>query len=83
MTPAEFIAKWNDATRRERQGSQMHFLDLSALLDEPQPTDPDACCFERGATRAGSTDGWAADLSDDKSLERLFALNQERAAPGR
>ncbi|MFY7852598.1 MAG: DNA methyltransferase, partial [Brevundimonas sp.] len=59
MTPAQFIAKWTDATLRERQGSQMHFLDLCALLDEPQPTEPDAYCFERGATRAGSTDGWA------------------------
>ncbi len=59
MTPADFIAKWSDATLRERQGSQMHFLDLCALLGEPQPTDPDAYCFERGATRADSTDGWA------------------------
>lgn len=27
--------------------------------------------------------GWPADLSDDQVLERLFALNQERAATGR
>ena len=27
--------------------------------------------------------GWPADLSDDAILERLFALNQERAAAGR
>ncbi len=27
--------------------------------------------------------GWPADLSDDEVLERLFALNQERAAAGR
>ena len=27
--------------------------------------------------------GWPADLSDDAVLERLFALNQERAAVGR
>ena len=27
--------------------------------------------------------GWPADLSDDAVLERLFALNQERAAAGR
>ncbi len=59
MTPAAFIAKWSDAALRERQGSQMHFLDLCALLDEPQPTDPDAYCFERGANRAGGADGWA------------------------
>ncbi len=26
--------------------------------------------------------GWPADLSDDEILERLFALNQERAAAG-
>ena len=27
--------------------------------------------------------GWPADLSDDEILERLFALNQKRAAAGR
>jgi hypothetical protein len=27
--------------------------------------------------------GWPADLADDEILERLFALNQERAAAGR
>ena len=27
--------------------------------------------------------GWSADLSDDAVLERLFALNQQRAAAGR
>jgi hypothetical protein len=27
--------------------------------------------------------GWPADLPDDEILERLFALNQERAAAGR
>jgi type II restriction/modification system DNA methylase subunit YeeA len=27
--------------------------------------------------------GWPADLSDEAVLERLFALNQERAAAGR
>ena len=59
MNAAEFIAKWSDATLRERQGSQMHFLDLCALLDQPQPTDPDRYCFERGATKAGGDDGWA------------------------
>jgi len=59
VNAADFIAKWSDATLRERQGSQMHFLDLCALLDQPQPTDPDRYCFERGATKAGGDDGWA------------------------
>ena len=27
--------------------------------------------------------GWPSDLSDDAVLERLFALNQERASAGR
>ncbi len=27
--------------------------------------------------------GWPADLTDDETLERLFALNQPRAAAGR
>ncbi|MFD3263348.1 class I SAM-dependent DNA methyltransferase [Phenylobacterium ferrooxidans] len=63
MTAAEFIAKWSDATLRERQGSQEHFLDLCRLLEQPTPAadDPhgDRYCFERGATKAGGGDGWA------------------------
>jgi len=59
MTPAEFIAKWSDATLRERQGSQMHFLNLCALLEQPEPDNNDRYCFERGATKAGGDDGWA------------------------
>lgn len=34
MTPAEFIAKWSDATLRERQGSQMHFGVLHSRFHE-------------------------------------------------
>ncbi len=63
MTPAEFIGKWSDATLRERQGSQEHFLDLCRLLGQPTPAEDDPhgerYCFERGATKAGGGDGWA------------------------
>ena len=63
MTAAEFIAKWSDATLRERQGSQEHFLDLCRLLGQPTPAEDDPhgerYCFERGATKAGGGDGWA------------------------
>lgn len=63
VTPAEFIAKWSDATLRERQGSQEHFLDLCRLLGQPTPAEDDPhgerYCFERGATKAGGGDGWA------------------------
>lgn len=63
VTPAEFIGKWSDATLRERQGSQEHFLDLCRLLGQPTPAEDDPhgerYCFERGATKAGGGDGWA------------------------
>jgi type II restriction/modification system DNA methylase subunit YeeA len=63
MHVSAFIAKWSDATLRERQGSQEHFIDLCRLLGQPTPAedDPhgDRYCFERGATKAGGGDGWA------------------------
>ena len=63
MTPDQFIAKWKDATLKERSASQEHFLDLCHLLDEPTPAQADPSgswyCFERGAAKAGGGDGWA------------------------
>ncbi len=59
MTPLQFAEKWRESELRERQGSQMHFLELCDLLGEPRPSDPEAYCFERGAEKAGGGDGWA------------------------
>ncbi len=63
MTPAAFIAKWSRSELRERQGAQSHFIDLCALIGEPNPSDADPTgatyCFERGATKVGGGDGWA------------------------
>ena len=62
MTPTTYIAKWRANTRMERAAAREHFLDLCALLDEPTPnTDPTgaAYAFEKGATKAGSGEGWA------------------------
>ena len=63
MTPHAFIAKWRDATLKERSAAQEHFLDLCRLLDEPTPaeTDPTGAtyCFERGARKDTGGDGWA------------------------
>lgn len=59
MSPAEFIAKWKSNPLSERAGSQAFFLDLCALLDVAAPNDPNAYCFERGATRTGAGHGWA------------------------
>lgn len=51
VTPDQFIAKWRDATLKERTASQEHFLDLCHLLDEPTPAaaDPSGSwfCFEK------------------------------------
>ena len=63
MTPDQFIAKWKDATLKERSAAQEHFIDLCRLLDEPTPAEADPIgawyCFEKGAAKAGGGDGWA------------------------
>ncbi len=63
MTPAEFIAKWQGVTLKERSAAQEHFIDLCRLLDEPTPAEADPTgtwfCFEKGAAKAGGGDGWA------------------------
>ena len=63
MTPHAFIAKWRDATLKERSAAQEHFLDICRLLDEPTPAEADPTgatyCFERGARKDTGGDGWA------------------------
>ena len=64
MTPHAFIAKWRDATLKERSAAQEHFLDLCRLLDEPTPAEADQTgatyCFERGTVRTDTGgNGWA------------------------
>ena len=49
LTPAQFIARWQDAGFGERQGAQSFFNDLCALVGHPGPAaygDPDAYTFE-------------------------------------
>ena len=49
LTPAQFIARWQDAGFGERQGAQSFFNDLCALVGHPAPAaygDPDAYTFE-------------------------------------
>ena len=63
VTPHAFVAKWRDATLKERSAAQEHFLDLCRLLDEPTPAEADPTgatyCFERGARKDTGGDGWA------------------------
>ena len=41
MTPTEFAAKWRGVKTVERASAQSHFLDLCAMLGEPEPTQAD------------------------------------------
>ncbi len=59
MTPEQFISKWKDWQGHERQGYQSHFRDLCALLDQPEPHDPQSYCFEKGVTKTSGDKGWA------------------------
>jgi type II restriction/modification system DNA methylase subunit YeeA len=59
MTPAQFIARWQNNPLTERAGAQGHFDDLCDLLGVDKPRDPDNYCFERGAGKASGGDGWA------------------------
>ncbi len=59
MTPEAFIARWKDNKLTERAGAQAHFDDLCDLLGVDKPRDPDHYCFERGARKASSGNGWA------------------------
>ena len=54
----------------------------SSLLYNERPAWLDMAHRRLDAAVAGAY-GWPADLPDEQVLERLFALNQERAAAGR
>ncbi|OGT88111.1 MAG: DNA methyltransferase [Gammaproteobacteria bacterium RIFOXYD12_FULL_61_37] len=63
MTPEAFIAKWQQASLKERSAAQEHFIDLCRMLGEPTPAEADPkgdwYAFEYGAKKAGGGDGWA------------------------
>jgi len=63
MTPEAFIAKWRDATLKERSAAQEHFIDICRLLGEPTPAEADPkgewYAFEFGAKKSGGGNGWA------------------------
>ena len=75
MTPAEFIAKWQDTTFGERQASQEMFLDICRLVGHPTPVEygnKEAFTFEKGVP-GGSADayleehfGWEFKGSDSQ-----------------
>ena len=63
MNPQDFVAKWSQATLKERSAYQEHFMDLCRLVGHRQLDD---------------AYGWPGDLSDEQILERLLGLNLGR-----
>ncbi len=63
ITPAEFVARWNDSTRREQQGAQLHFHELVELVGlNPSTyigTTGDKAVFEQHVEKAGGGAGRA------------------------
>ena len=80
LTPAQFIARWQDAGFGERQGAQSFFNDLCALVGHPTPAaygEPEVFTFEK-AVPGGFADayfeehfGWEFKGSDAQ-LEGAF-----------
>jgi len=63
LTPQAFVAKWRQATVKERSGYQEHFIDLCRLIGHPTPIEDDPSgtryAFEAGADKQQGGQGWA------------------------
>ena len=63
MTPHAFVRKWQDVELSERSSCQTHFVDLCALLEEPNPVEADPkgewFTFEKGVTTTEGRKGYA------------------------
>ena len=62
VTPSQFVDKWRASTLGERQGAQLHFNDLCALLEREPPRDSESYCFEKGAEKTGQGGKGFADV---------------------
>jgi hypothetical protein len=69
MTPSQFAAKWGKIQAKETRGSVSR-EEVIELDDIHRALD----------SAVLSAYGWPADLSDEQLLERLLALNLERAS---
>jgi type II restriction/modification system DNA methylase subunit YeeA len=63
FSPQQFIAKWSEATLKERSAAQSHFNDLCRMLGEQTPADADPhgdwYTFEKGADKTSGGSGFA------------------------
>ena len=66
LSDQEFVSKWRKSALKESAASKEHLIDECRLIGHPTHAEMDAY-------------GWPHDISDDERLERLLALNLERA----
>ncbi|MGH9783161.1 MAG: class I SAM-dependent DNA methyltransferase [Terriglobia bacterium] len=63
LTLPDFVHKWRNAELNERQGAQMHFLELCDVLGMPHPASEDysggTYTFEKGVTTTAGAQGFA------------------------
>ena len=80
VTAEQLVAKWQDATLKERSAAQEHFIDLCRLLEEKTPAEADPkgefYAFERRVSKAAGGKGFADRV--EKGLLRLGVQGQTR-----
>jgi hypothetical protein len=86
MNAAQFKAKWAKYAGKESAAYQEHFNDLCRSLSQPTVTSLHNerpawldLAHRRLDAAVAAAYGWPADLADEQVLERLLALNLERA----
>ena len=85
MTAAEFKQKWSRCQGQETSACQGHFDDLCRLLGQPTPAaaDPsgsDFFCHQKRVVKNAGLFTLESPEAEAQILERLLALNLERAA---
>jgi hypothetical protein len=83
MIPQQFVAKWSQIQLKEITTAQSHFLDVCQLVGHRAPLDQieelDYIHNELD-TAVLAAYGWPPNFTDEQILERLLALNLQRAA---
>lgn len=63
LSPQEFVAKWRQASLKERSAYQEHFIDVCRMLGHATPAEIDPTgqffTFEAGASKLTGEQGWA------------------------
>ena len=74
LSPQEFVHKWRQAALKESAAAQQHFIDLY----NQRPTWLDLLHLKLDHAVLDAYN-WPHNISDEGILERLLALNLERA----